>query len=721
MGARAAAVACAALSVALLLGAGSPPAQAATTPPTLKVEVIGMGKVTGLGINCGAGGLTCYSAYGTDPQPVSLTATASSGWTFSHWEDGCSGASCSPSVTGNMTATAIFTTANAVQTATFGVSPTADDGAVTNGSASYPIDCAPTTPPAAPGPTDCSVTVVQGSTITVVEQPDAGFFFGGWAGSCSGSGVSCAVYLNANKTASANFVSTASQTLTVTVSGGGAVTGGGISCGAGSTCDAPEPPNSTITLTATPRDGYAFTGWGNACSGLQTTCTVQMDAARTVTAAFAPLVPLSVTVSGTGSVSGGGITCSSGQTCTANEAPNSTVTLTASPTNTGGVVFWSGCSSASGTLCTVTVGTSPLAVTATFSGGAPPPVSTFALNVGVTGDGYVTSTVGTATIYCTAADGPGCTANVQSNTSLTLTAVPASGTSGDFISWGGACSTFTSTTCTLTMTAAASVQARFVGSSTTYALSGQVAGNGIITGAGLNCGSTCTAPQAASARVTITASPGFGATFTGWGGACTGTVSTCTVSMTQARSVTATFATASAANAPLTVGVTGAGTVKATGSADCVGTAAKSNTCTHEYSIGQTVTLTAVPAAGHAFAGWTGACAGKKKTCAVSMTAAKTVGATFARLALAATHRPTVVKTAAGFRVTLHFAVAERGTLKLVAKRTGKTVATRTTKITPGKRKLTFTVARAGRYAVTLTLKSATGRHALAWRITLRA
>ncbi len=57
--------------VALLMCAGGAPAQAATPPPTLTVEVIGQGTVTGTGINCGAGNLSCYSAYGTDSTAVS--------------------------------------------------------------------------------------------------------------------------------------------------------------------------------------------------------------------------------------------------------------------------------------------------------------------------------------------------------------------------------------------------------------------------------------------------------------------------------------------------------------------------------------------------------------------------------------------------------------------------------------------------------------------------
>ena len=70
-------------------------------------------------------------------------------------------------------------------------------------------------------------------------------------------------------------------------------------------------------------------------------------------------------------------------------------------------------------------------------------------------------------------------------------------------------------------------------------------GSGTVTSspAGINCGSDCSELYLESASVTLTASAASGSTFTGWSGACTGTGS-CTVSMSAARTVTASFSTA---------------------------------------------------------------------------------------------------------------------------------------------------------------------------------
>src|SRR5262245_7387877 len=74
------------------------------------------------------------------------------------------------------------------------------------------------------------------------------------------------------------------------------------------------------------------------------------------------------------------------------------------------------------------------------------------------------------------------------------------------------------------------------------------AGGGTVTSspAGINCGSDCSEtyefdpPDFPAVHVTLTATPDVGKIFTGWSGACTGT-GTCQVTMSQNRSVTATF------------------------------------------------------------------------------------------------------------------------------------------------------------------------------------
>ncbi len=71
--------------------------------------------------------------------------------------------------------------------------------------------------------------------------------------------------------------------------------------------------------------------------------------------------------------------------------------------------------------------------------------------------------------------------------------------------------------------------------------SGNGAGTVTSNPAGIDCGATCAADFNDGASVTLTASPAIDSSFTGWSGeGCSGT-GTCTVTMTQARNVTATF------------------------------------------------------------------------------------------------------------------------------------------------------------------------------------
>jgi M6 family metalloprotease-like protein len=81
------------------------------------------------------------------------------------------------------------------------------------------------------------------------------------------------------------------------------------------------------------------------------------------------------------------------------------------------------------------------------------------------------------------------------------------------------------------------------GSATQYTLSVSVSGNGNVISSPylIDCGSTCSGSFASDSSVLLTATPSSGASFLGWGGACSGTAQTCSLSLSSDQSVSASF------------------------------------------------------------------------------------------------------------------------------------------------------------------------------------
>lgn len=81
------------------------------------------------------------------------------------------------------------------------------------------------------------------------------------------------------------------------------------------------------------------------------------------------------------------------------------------------------------------------------------------------------------------------------------------------------------------------------------AKAGSGSGTVASTPAGINCGTVCSFVFEQGKEIALAATPASGSTFTGWGGACTGTGS-CRVTMSAAKSVTATFDAATVTEPP---------------------------------------------------------------------------------------------------------------------------------------------------------------------------
>src|SRR5712691_5077706 len=164
-----------------------------------------------------------------------------------------------------------------------------------------------------------------------------------------------------------------------------------------------------------------------------------------------------------------------------------------------------------------------------------------------------------------------------------------------------------------------------IGSTVALAVVRAGTGSGTVTStpAGITCGTSCSATFPGGTAVTLTATPATGSTFSGWsGGGCSGT-GACTVTLSAATTVTATFALQTFTLTVSKAG-TGSGTVTSSPAGITCGT-----TCSAGYANGTAVTLTATPATGSTFSGWSGGgCAGTG-ACTLTLSAATTVNATF--------------------------------------------------------------------------------------------
>ena len=154
----------------------------------------------------------------------------------------------------------------------------------------------------------------------------------------------------------------------------------------------------------------------------------------------------------------------------------------------------------------------------------------------------------------------------------------------------------------------------------------------------ISCGNKCYGVYNPNTVVSLTAKANSGSTFALWSGACAGAAATCSVTMSAAKSVTATFIAAAgggggggggggaAANTLLVKANGGKGLItSAAGGINC------GKVCSASLASGTVVTLTATPDAGFIFVNWTGACTSATASCTFTISGSATTQANFTK------------------------------------------------------------------------------------------
>ena len=643
------------------------------------------------GINCG---LDCTESYAQNTL-VMLTATAGTGFTFTGWTAGtCTGTDpCAVTMDAAQSVTATF-----LPNRTLAVTKSGN-GTGTVTSLPVGIACG----------TDCTETYAPGTLVTLTAAAGVNSAFVGWSGACSGTGT-CTLTMDKAESVDAQFNIT--NELSVTVLGAGRVFSipDGIDCG--TACTQVYAPNTQVTLTATALSNSKFAGWADACASFGTTpvCTVTISAARSVTAYFSLTQTLSVSKAGNadGSVKSSPVGIDCGATCSALYFRSTLVTLTATPTGSATFAGWNGACTGTGA-CTVLLD-GDKNVTATFT----VPLQSFSLTVVKSGDGTGTVISTPNGITC----GAVCLASYEEDTEVSLTAAPGAGSA--FAGWTGACSG--TGACTVTMSANQSVTASFTKIDTnlpdleipnltspglsangqrnvSFALTvknkgAKVAGafqvglyftrdNTVDPAIDLNAGKVCSftglavgATAGCSGNIVLPASlPAAGGYYLGAYADPQGNIKELrkdnNAAVTDTINGVPTPKTFTVYQLTTVVNKLGNGTVYSQPSG--IACSIKTN-CQMSLLAGDQVTLTATPASGFVFAGWSGACSGTG-ACKVAMSANRTVTANFStkKAQTIGLYNPAVARfylrnsnSAGASNITFSYGPANQGWLPLV-------------------------------------------------------
>lgn len=235
------------------------------------------------GIDCSDAGGDCadYLPFNADQ---TFTATPAVGWSFTGWTDDCA-AETSDECTLPMTDWKGYEIGAEFEISRYDLDVTVSgSGAVTGSPGS--ISCG----------LICQDEFEHGDVVTLTATADADNHFVAWSGDAPQACLDnpadpCDVTMDAAKNVTATFAPDVEQLqiLRNTSSGYGYVVVGPHNVQCDTSCLLEFVNGSVVTLTAHGEPGYQFASWSGDCAGQGATCTLTMDAAKTVTFNLEPI------------------------------------------------------------------------------------------------------------------------------------------------------------------------------------------------------------------------------------------------------------------------------------------------------------------------------------------------------------------------------------------------------------------------------------------------